>query len=71
MDSQFRLQIELDNDIFFSNPTIEIARILKDLARKIEDLDASDLSMYQNLKDINGNCVGTYAIKTNEYLKRS
>ena len=77
MDSQFRLQIELDNGAFCegdnpedTTPTREIARILRDLADKIDGAPAEHLSMYRSLKDHNGNPVGTYAIKTNEYLKR-
>lgn len=71
MDSQFRLQIELDNDAFTDNPLQEIARILQATASKLLQANSPDeFSYYQNLKDINGNSVGTYGIKTNEYLSR-
>lgn len=62
-DIHFKLHIDLENDAFADDPRAEIARILKHLANNIEDIDLYTLCYCQNIKDINGNFVGTYAIK--------
>ena len=55
---EFRLNINLDNDAFQGpDGRHEIAQILKECARKIEDG-----SKESSLRDINGNKVGKYAI---------
>jgi len=42
----------------------ELARILRDVARRIEDGDSFDT--FRNCRDINGNIVGTFALKIQE-----
>ena len=42
----------------------ELARILHDVARRIEDGDSFDT--FRNCRDINGNIVGTFALKIQE-----
>ena len=42
----------------------ELARIIHDVARRIEDGDSFDT--FRNCRDINGNIVGTFALKIQE-----
>jgi len=42
----------------------EAARILRDIADRVERGD--DVSMHQNIRDINGNIIGTFAMKEGE-----
>lgn len=49
----FHLKIECDNAAF-AEPTYEIARILRELADKIEESDGMNRKIY----DVNGNHVG-------------
>ena len=42
----------------------ELARILRDVARRIEDGDS--FNTFRNCFDINGNVVGAFAMKTQE-----
>jgi hypothetical protein len=63
MNERFNLYIDLQNDAFQQSPETEIARILRDVADRIEHSTKFDLSMYRTIRDINGNDVGRYAIK--------
>ena len=63
MSKEFRLKIDLENDAFVPHCTFEIARILGELAENIVNEGDEHLSFYRNLRDINGNTVGKYAIK--------
>jgi hypothetical protein len=62
----FTLTIECDNQAF-EEPGRELARILRDVARSVEDLqDGRTLSdrmggMVFRLRDINGNTVGSWS----------
>lgn len=47
---------------------MEVARILRRIADKLENGD-SCIESYQTVFDANGNDVGRYAIKTQDYLK--
>lgn len=69
---QFKLTFNCDNSAFRDSVTgnvmhdspdtqVEVARILREVANRIESGDYFD--MYRNIKDINGNIVGTYAMK--------
>lgn len=53
----FRLQFTMDNSVFETCPGIEAARILRDLARRIELKSNPDGG---NLFDSNGNRIGTW-----------
>lgn len=52
----FQLLITCDNAAFEDAPHIEVARILRDLAKRMEDGDS--FATYRDLRDINGNTVG-------------
>jgi hypothetical protein len=56
----FRLAIETDN-VAFNTPGLEIARILRACADKIDQEGVGFQS--QTIRDINGNDVGRYALK--------
>ena len=53
-----KLFIETDNAAFDDQPATELARILRDLAARIE----SDPESYIVLRDVNGNKVGECTI---------
>ena len=55
----FDLHISTDNAAFEENPMTEIARILRELAKNLEDGRG-----YNTLRDSNGNTVGDGNFKT-------
>jgi hypothetical protein len=61
---QFRLTIHCDDDAFQADPEAEIARILRATADRLEGGD--DFDTCRDLRDVNGNVVGTAALKTRE-----
>ena len=59
--NEFILVIATDNNAFQPNPAHEVARILRDIATRLEDgtFDAASPQKYQNVAlDLNGNVVG-------------
>jgi hypothetical protein len=62
----FRLNMTMDGAAFADNPRSEIARILRDIAAKVEGFDC-DVTMFQTIHDINGNDVGRWAVKPLDY----
>jgi hypothetical protein len=65
---KFVLSLTTDNDAFQPEPALELAVILRKIADQIEAGDR-DIHCYQTIFDTNGNDVGRYALKTDEYLK--
>ncbi len=59
----FTISIACDNAAFQETPEIEVARILTNLAKKIE---ANGLDAVEKLRDINGNVVGSVTIKKDD-----
>ena len=63
-----KLEFKTDSAAFDDLPATEIARILRDFAMKIERGDfacpSSGGIAMGTLRDTNGNCVGTWSIKT-------
>ena len=59
MGERIRIEIETGNAAFDDSPTTEIARILRDLAKRFE----RDGIPPERLRDINGNTVGTVTIE--------
>ncbi len=60
----FKLKIELENDAFAEYPILEIADMLEKLSQKMrEDCTTNNYAFYRDLRDVNGNVVGKYAIK--------
>ena len=51
----FTLRIEPDNDAFSDDPSLELARILQDVARKVADGQTTG-----TIRDSNGNRVGEW-----------
>ena len=73
MTAKFTLAIKCEGAAFDDDETgavthesaaPELARILRDVARRIEDGDSFDT--FRNCRDINGNIVGTFALKIQE-----
>lgn len=68
MEKKFILHVHIENDAFQDgNCGQELARILKDVAKKIENETGDDITFFQTVRDINGNDVGRFAIKYNDY----
>lgn len=63
----FRLQIECENSAFGDNEpdlcAAEIAAILRQVAERVERGECNDYDKYNNLRDSNGNPVGTFRLK--------
>jgi hypothetical protein len=55
----FKLEIECDNEAFTDCPEIEVARILRDAAKRVEMQSGLDYST-SLLRDANGNTVGHF-----------
>lgn len=64
---KFELDINCDNDAFFEDQDlqVEVRRILFSVAGliKLSTDPSKDFVKHQNLKDINGNIVGTWRLK--------
>jgi len=54
------ITVQMDNAAFSDEPASELARILRDLAKHIENGDD-----HRRLMDFNGNHVGEFAISSN------
>ena len=70
MANKFMLQITTGNDAFgepgSDEERREIARILRETADRIA-LGSEDIGFFRNLRDLNGNIVGTFALKDENY----
>jgi hypothetical protein len=71
MKHTFKLSIDCANAAFCEDDTPtpesaapELARILRAIADRIESGDTFDT--FRNCRDINGNIVGTFALKTEQ-----
>lgn len=61
----FYMKFKTKNDAFRGDSIeSEIARILRDTAQRIENGEATGL--HQNLRDLNGNVVGTFKLDYTE-----
>lgn len=58
---RFTLQFAADNAAFEPDPNQEIARILREVANRIESGDS--FNTFRNIYDANGNIVGVFALK--------
>lgn len=65
--STFLVRVSLGNDAFSCDGTLELARMLRELADKVESQSMQDMSRFQNMRDVNGNPCGQYAIKPEGY----
>ena len=57
----FTLEIETENDAFTGDPTLEIARILTDVASKLRSWHSEEYEEHW-LRDVNGNKVGRWQL---------
>lgn len=64
---QFRLQITCDNAAFEDGMATELARILRDVASRLEQ--GEDCGSWVNVRDINGNVVGSFALKSERAMR--
>jgi len=60
-----KIEINLDNDAFKQNP-LELARVLRNLAEDIEDINGPNLGSFIGIVDINGNTVGQLEVVSEE-----
>jgi hypothetical protein len=56
----FKLAIQTGNEAFGDEPISEVVRILLALAARLESQGATGL--YENIRDANGNTVGTFKL---------
>lgn len=56
----FNLTLRTDNDAFQPEPNLEVARILREIANKVEREGA--IGLFQTIFDSNGNDVGRYKL---------
>ena len=61
---QFRLFIDCDNAAFEDEPAHELARMLRDVAKRLESGDGFDT--WRDLRDVNGNVAGKAALKARD-----
>lgn len=67
----FRLFINVDNDAFTPQPYPEVARLLREIANRLDTVENGDYTdfrkgwtgHYQTIFDSNGNDLGRYAFK--------
>lgn len=59
----FRLTVRCDSDAFTPAAGRELARILRETARRIEYATDQDLWAYRTVRDINGNDIGRVGLK--------
>lgn len=58
---KLKIEIETDNDAFEPNGGSEAARILRDVADRIDGADVCDIGF--SVRDINGNRVGKVSVE--------
>lgn len=56
--SEFRILFKIDNDAFVDGRDAEIARILRDVADRLDEGQSGG-----NVRDYNGNTVGDFGIR--------
>jgi hypothetical protein len=56
--AEFQLSIDSANDAFAENPYGEVARILRNVADRVDQ--GEEASHYKNVIDFNGNVVGRF-----------
>ena len=59
------ITINCDNAAFDDNPRPEIARILSEQAKKVRFYPLDGLAEPFEIRDVNGNIVGQFAVETN------
>ena len=62
---RFELNFSMDNAAFEELPSVEAARILRDLAERIEYHPHFSPGHSQPVCDLNGNEVGSFAVEEN------
>lgn len=63
--SQITITIETDNAAFDHEPSVEVARILRDLTKRIARDGILDVYLYDSqLRDINGNKCGQFSVQS-------
>ena len=64
---KFLVQVDTNHDAFEGAAGRELARILRDIADTIEEEPDACSRNFRNVQDINGNIVGTFALKSDAY----
>jgi hypothetical protein len=63
--AKFTVQIRCNNAAFDPDPAPEVARILREISDKINREGLS--GFFETIRDVNGNDVGAFAIKPDDY----
>ena len=58
---RFKCEIEMDNDAFAYDPHTELSKIIKKIARDIDDFVCIERTKI--VRDTNGNKIGSWTIK--------
>lgn len=63
MAAKFTMSFDMDNAAFEDNSCEEVARILRDVAHRVErtDFEATKVGAYGVVRDISGNRIGSYS----------
>lgn len=64
---KFILHVNTDNEDFQPEAGIELAEILREVAKRVEHASNDDLWAFETIRDSNGNDVGRYALKPDNY----
>ena len=64
------INISTDNDAFKPNPGQELARILRGIAKQLEEQGCPDHTYSMPIFDINGNTVGSMGMDIFDELKK-
>lgn len=60
---EFEMKLHSSNAAFDENPSAETARILREIA---DDIEASVTYCEGNVRDINGNTIGSFSFEVSE-----
>lgn len=61
-----RIEFSTGNAAFDESRNVEIARILRDLAERIERADDDSAEYYLQVRDVNGNGIGTCRVEESD-----
>jgi hypothetical protein len=62
---KFLLNVRTSNDAFVPDPRPELVRILRDVAGRVEA--GEEIHWFRTIHDANGNDVGRWALKPEDY----
>lgn len=61
----YTLRVEMDNDAFAKNPGLELARILREIADRVDGYSFQHPTTFFPIRDANGNKCGRHGYANN------